>query len=198
MNHHPKVAGVVLAGGRAVRMDHQDKGLVDFKGRPMVCFVIDALAPVVDSVYINANRSFEHYQQFGFPIINDRTDSFDGPLAGVLATMMLVDAEVLLVIPCDSPFVTREHLKRLLTECLDNCCDAAVAFDGMKLHPVFFAVKTTLKANLQAYLASGQRKVATWLEQLNLRRVDFSQEPAIFCNVNTPAELAELEMSNGF
>jgi molybdopterin-guanine dinucleotide biosynthesis protein A len=193
MNSQTKVTGVILAGGLARRMNKQDKGLVNFKGRPMVSYAIAALAPLVDQLFINANRNIEQYRQFGWPVISDQTDSFDGPLAGVLAAMIHADADVLLVIPCDSPLIKAEHLQKLLVACAENDADVAVAFDGERLHPVFLAIKTTLKTNLQEYLASGQRKMALWLEQQNLVKVDFSNEPEIFSNINTMIELSALE-----
>lgn len=193
MNSQTKVTGVILAGGRARRMNKQDKGLVNFKGRPMVSYAIAALAPLVDQIVINANRNSEQYQQFGWPVVADQTDSFDGPLAGVLAAMIHADADVLLVIPCDSPLIKAEHLQNLLATRAENDADVAVAFDGERLHPVFLAIKTTLKTSLQDYLASGQRKMALWLEQQNMVQVDFSNEPEIFSNINTMIELSALE-----
>jgi molybdopterin-guanine dinucleotide biosynthesis protein A len=193
MNIRSKVVGVILAGGRAKRMGNQDKGLVNFKGRPMVSYSIAAIAPVVDYVLINANRNFDQYRQFGCPVISDQTDSFDGPLAGVLAAMVHADADVLLVIPCDSPLITSNQLQKIVLSCVDTVADVAVAFDGMSLHPVFFAVKTALQANLQDYLASGQRKVGGWLQRQNFVRVDFSDEPEIFSNINTLSDLAVFE-----
>jgi len=193
MNSQTKVAGVILAGGRASRMNNQDKGLVNFKGRPMVSYAIAALAPIVDCLLINANRNIDQYRQFGCPVISDRTDSFDGPLAGILTAMDHADADVLVVIPCDSPLIKTEHLQKLLLIRSETNADVAVAFDGVKLHPVFLAIRTALQANLQEYLADGQRKVAVWLDRQDLVKVDFSDEPEIFCNVNTMAELSMLE-----
>lgn len=193
MNSQTKVAGVILAGGRARRMDNQDKGLVKFKGRSMVSYALAALAPVVDCVFINANRNIDQYRQFGWPVIGDQTDSFDGPLAGVLSAMIHADADVLVVMPCDSPLIKPQHLQKLLLARAENNADVAVAFDGIRMHPVFLAIKTTLKTSLQDYLAGGQRKVAAWLAQQNLVRVDFSDEPEIFTNINDMAELLMLE-----
>ncbi|WP_340123697.1 molybdenum cofactor guanylyltransferase MobA [Methylobacter svalbardensis] len=196
MNSQTKVAGVILAGGRARRMNNQDKGLVKFKGRPMVSYAIAAMAPVVDCVFINANRNIDQYRQFGWPVISDQTDSFDGPLAGVLTAMIHADADVLVVLPCDSPLIKTEHLQKLLSARAENNADVAVAFDGVKLHPVFLAIKTALQTSLQDYLAGDQRKVAAWLAQQNLVKVDFSREPEIFSNINTMAELSALEDTN--
>ncbi|MGZ8172713.1 MULTISPECIES: molybdenum cofactor guanylyltransferase MobA [Methylobacter] len=198
MNSQTKVAGVILAGGRARRMNNQDKGLVNFNGRPMVSYAIAALAPVVDGVFINANRNIDQYRQFGWPVISDQTDSFDGPLAGILTAMIHADTDVLVVIPCDSPLIKTEHLQKLLLARAEHNADVAVAFDGTRLHPVFLAIKTALQTSLQEYLADGQRKVEVWLAQQNWVRVDFSNETEIFSNINTMTELSVLEETKRF
>ncbi|WP_442496721.1 molybdenum cofactor guanylyltransferase MobA [Methylobacter sp. sgz302048] len=193
MNSQTKVTGVILAGGLARRMNNQDKGLINFKGRPMISYAIAAMTPVVDQLIINANRNRERYRQFGLPVVADQTDTFDGPLAGVLTAMIHADADVLLVMPCDSPLVKAEHLRKLLSARAEQDADVAVAFDGERLHPVFMAIRITLKSSLEAYLSSGERKIGLWLEQLNRVKADFSDTPGIFTNVNTMTELSALE-----
>ncbi len=191
----PKIAGVVLAGGRARRMANQDKGLIQFKNRTLISYALVALKAVSDQTFINANRNLKAYEAFGLPVITDLTHNFDGPLAGILTTLLNTDTdtEVLLVMPCDTPFFKAEHLQRLLTARADHDSDCAIAFDGVQLHPLFLALKTSLTENLQDYLASGQRKVGDWLKPLNSVYVDFSQEPSIFININSSDELAALE-----
>ena len=141
MNNQSKVTGVILAGGLARRMNNHDKGLVNYKGRPLVSYAIAAITAVADRSLINANRNREQYQAFGLPVVADQTDSFDGPLAGVLTAMIYTDADVLLVMPCDAPLIKAEHLQKLLSTRGENDADVAVAFDGDRLHPVFLAIK---------------------------------------------------------
>ncbi|MCX7097510.1 MAG: molybdenum cofactor guanylyltransferase [Methylococcales bacterium] len=193
MQHPNNVAGVILAGGQARRMNHQDKGLILFQGQPMVTYAIAALSPIARPIIISANRNLEHYQAFGWPVVADDTDNFDGPLAGVLAAMRYTTAELLLVMPCDSPLVKTEHLQKLVDVRAANNADVAVAFDGARQHPVFLAVKTSLQASLQAFLDSGQRKIGFWLAGQNTVQADFSDSPELFANVNTPTELQGLE-----
>jgi molybdopterin-guanine dinucleotide biosynthesis protein A len=193
MTIQTKVTGVILAGGLARRMNNQDKGLINYKGRPMVSYAIAALAAVADQSIVNANRNQEHYQQFGLPVVADQTGNFDGPLAGVLAAMIYTDADILVVMPCDSPLIRAEHLQKLLATRAEYDADVAVAFDGERLHPVFLAIKTSLKTSLQDYLDSGQRKIGRWLEQQKMVKADFSVEPEIFININTLTELSEFE-----
>lgn len=193
MAKQTKVTGVILAGGLARRMNNCDKGLVRFKNQPMVSYAIAAMNTVVDQTIINANRNIPEYQAFGLPVICDLTDSFDGPLAGVLTAMMFAETGVLLVMPCDSPLVKADHLQKLLSTRAGTDADVAVAFDGERLHPVFMAINVALKPSLQAYLLSGQRKLETWLEQQKMVKADFSAEPEIFVNINSMAELSDLE-----
>jgi molybdopterin-guanine dinucleotide biosynthesis protein A len=192
MSDQNKVSGVVLAGGQARRMQQHDKGLVLFKQRPLVSYPIAALAAVTDQVVISANRNQQIYQQWQYPVVSDASDDFDGPLAGILAAMDYLDAEILLVLPCDSPLFTAAHLQQLL-DGLTEQFDIAVAYDGERLHPVFLAIRTELKASLQAYLASGERRLQSWIFQHRVNQVDFSQQAQIFSNINTLAELERLE-----
>ena len=192
MSDQNKVSGVVLAGGQARRMQQQDKGLMLFKQRPLVSYPIAALAAVTNHLVISANRNQAIYQQWQYPVISDASDDFDGPLAGILAALEYLDAEVLLVLPCDSPLFTAAHLQQLL-EGLTEQFDIAVAYDGERLHPVFLAVRSELKNSLKAYLASGERRLQNWIFQHRVNQVDFSQQAQIFSNVNTLAELERLE-----
>jgi molybdopterin-guanine dinucleotide biosynthesis protein A len=193
MNNSTKITGVILAGGLARRMNYQDKGLVCYQSRPLVSYAIAALAPLVHDTLINANRHHQQYQAFGVPVVADQTDSFDGPLAGILTAMIHSDADVLLVMPCDAPLMTTPHLQKLLTVRAELNADIAVAFDGERLHPVFLAIHTRLQTSLQNYLSSGERKVQVWLAQHNAVQVDFSDVPEIVTNINTLAELSLLE-----
>lgn len=192
MGTQTKVTGVILAGGLARRMNNQDKGLVGFKGQPMVSYAISAMSAVADITILNANRNMTEYLKFGLPVVSDQTDSFDGPLAGILTAMLYAETGILLVIPCDSPLIGAVHLQKLRSVLAEQDADVAVAFDGERLHPVFLAIKVSLKTSLHAYLTSGHRKVASWLALQKMVKVDFSEEPEVFINVNTIEELSAL------
>jgi len=193
MDEKNKVTGVVLAGGLARRMNKQDKGLVVYHNKPMVAYAVEAMSKVANTVLINANRNQQEYAQFGYKVIADQTDTFDGPLAGVLSGMLNAKTDIVCVMPCDSPLIKAEHLQSLLTALTENKVDIAVAFDGERMHPVFLALKTELQNSLEKYLAAGNRKIDLWLQQHQLIKVDFSQNAEVFLNINTLDELEALE-----
>lgn len=195
MSQQNKVTGVILAGGLARRMNKHDKGLIIYHNKPMVSYAVDAMLQVADIVLINANRNKNDYMQFACEVISDQTDTFDGPLAGVLSAMTHANTDNLIVMPCDSPLIKAKHLKKLLMGLTDNQVDIAVAFDGQRMHPVFLALKTSLVSSLKKYLQQGNRKIDIWLEQHPLIKVDFSQNAEVFLNINTLSELEALEKS---
>lgn len=195
MSGQNKVSGVVLAGGRARRMGKLDKGLVLCGRQPMVSYALRAMSKVSDVLWISANRNIEQYRAFGYPVVTDAGMRFDGPLAGILAALQQAPAGILLVAPCDSPLIEAKHLQRLLDAQARHDAEIAVAFDGERIHPVFMALKTDLAGSLQAYLQQDQRRMDLWLQQHDYLKVDFSDEPEIFANINSLPELNELEQS---
>jgi molybdopterin-guanine dinucleotide biosynthesis protein A len=192
MDRQFKVSGVVLAGGQARRMQLQDKGLQLLKGKALVSYILAALVPLVDEVFISANRNQATYSQFGYPVLADHNQNYEGPLAGILAAMQYAQYPVLLVAPCDAPRLQSIYLQRLLSA-LSPEIDVSIAFDGERIHPVCMAVKTNLSPHLQAFLGRGERKMQLWISQQKTVQVDFSDAPEIFANINTLAELASLE-----
>jgi molybdenum cofactor guanylyltransferase len=192
-DNQTKITGVVLAGGLARRMGGTDKGLIQLKGRPLISYAIDAILSVTDRALINANRNHEAYRALGYPVVSDRTSTFDGPLAGILSAMQTVETPYILTLPCDCPLFEGEHLQRMVDTMDAEKMDCCTAFDGRRLHPVFLLLDCRLSASLDAYLSTGQRKIDTWLNQHRLGLVDYSDQPEIFRNVNTQEDLAVVE-----
>lgn len=188
-----KITGVVLAGGRARRMGGGDKGLLTFKGRALVAYALDALKAAAGPILINANRNLEEYAGFGYPVVADQTGAFDGPLAGLLSAMKLAQTPYVLTVPCDSPLIDGALLERLYLTLKAENAEICAAHDGERLHPVFLIAECRLAPGLEAYLASGQRKIDLWLNQHKLALADYSDHPELFANINTPEELRALE-----
>jgi len=193
MTTQSKVTGVILAGGLARRMGQQDKGLVSFRQQPMVSYAIQAVSEVASQLLLNANRNIEQYQAFGYPVIKDLEDNFSGPLAGVYAAMLQSEHDVLLVVPCDSPFIHPTALRALVDARTAVDADIAVAFDGERIHPVFMALNCSLQDSLHSYLAEGGRKIDRWFEAHHWIKVDLSAYPECFSNINTLEDLTEWE-----
>ncbi len=191
MTSQTKVTGVILAGGQARRMNFKDKGLQIFNGQTLISYSFNAIRPIVDELIINTNQNVNVYQKFGVPIISDLTQDFSGALAGILAAMHYSKEGILIVAPCDAPFISTTQLQYLFSEHEKNGAEITVACTGNQIHAVFVVlnVEPNLRASLESYLANGNHKVRLWFTQHHTHFVDFGENTSGFENINTLAEL---------
>ena len=182
-----KVTGLLLAGGQGRRMGGVDKGLQPLRGRPMAHWALERLAPQVDEVLVNCNQNLEAYARFGHRLVSDEIGGFAGPLAGLHAGLKVASHPLVVTVPCDSPFLALDLVKRLSENLKER--DLAVAKTGDQAHPVFSLVRREVLANLEAFLRSGGRKIDAWYASLSTVEVSFDDEADAFRNINTLEEL---------
>jgi molybdopterin-guanine dinucleotide biosynthesis protein A len=187
------VSGLVLAGGQGSRMGGVDKGLQPFRGKPMVAHVVERLAPQVDELLINANRNPDDYARFGHRVIADEIAGFAGPLAGFERGLAHAKGDLVVTVPCDSPFLPADLVERLRGHLESAQAELAVAKTGTQAHPVFCLMRRTLAGSLRDFLGSGQRKIDKWYSSHRVVEVAFDDQPDAFLNINTREELSDLE-----
>ena len=190
---HKGITGVILAGGRGRRMGGVDKGLLELRGRPLAAWVAERLMPQVDELLVSANRSGERYAAIGYRVVGDRIPDFAGPLAGLHAALTVAAHPLVATVPCDSPFLPADLVLRLFSGLTATDADVAVARSGGRVHPVFCLCRRDQLPHLDAYLASGERRMAGWQAALKVAEVAFDDEAEAFANVNTGEELGSFE-----
>ena len=196
--HPENTTLVLLCGGQSRRMNGQDKGLLLLKDQAIYQQTLKRLAPQVSQVIISANRNLREYDKSGFPVVRDTLPDHPGPLAGLLAAMQQIGTDWILTAPCDMP-----HLPDDLFERFQQAAEQAqqpsalVAYDGQRQQNLICLLHKELQGSLQHFIDSGQRAAHHWLRQLSATRVDFSDVPEAFININTPDELAVVERQLG-
>ncbi len=178
-------SAIILSGGRGSRAGGRDKGLLQHRGTPLVEQVLQRLAPQVDDILISANRNLERYRALGHPVISDQLHDYQGPLAGILACLPHCQRPVALILPCDVPELPLDLAARLLPA-LDSH-EVCYAWDGERDQYLCAALRCNLVDSLRGYLANGQRSVHRWYAGVRCQRVDFSDCPDAFTNINSPA-----------
>lgn len=185
------LTGMVLAGGEGRRMGGRDKGLEPFAGLPLVGHVVKRLEGQVNELLINANRNADAYRFFADRIVEDAEGGFKGPLMGIYSGMRAAKTPWLLVVPCDSPALPDDLVARMVQSIGQH--KIAVAFDGERLHPVVALLCTSLADDLATTLAEGERKIDRWYARHDWYKVDMSDCPDAFANLNTEEEKLHLE-----
>jgi molybdopterin-guanine dinucleotide biosynthesis protein A len=195
-----EIVGVILAGGRARRMGGRDKALLPLARRPLIGHVLERLAAQVDRVVISANGDAGRFAAFGVPVVADARETFEGPLAGILAGMTWAGsnspmAQWIATVPADTPFVPRDLVSRLRAAVAD-AHSIAIARSNGTLHQVVAVIPIALRQNLETWLReTGDRAVKAWLATVPTVAVDFPSELGVdpFFNINTLEDLARAE-----
>jgi molybdopterin-guanine dinucleotide biosynthesis protein A len=189
----PQIAGVVLAGGQGRRMGGIDKGLQMFRSRALIESVLERTLPQVTDILINANQNRQRYEAFGYKVIGDLVSGYAGPLAGLHSALNAASHDLVLTVPCDSPFLPTDLAERLENALCAQSADVAVARTGDQAHPVFCLVRRALLPHLTNFLDGGGRKIDAWYVDLKVVEVAFDDQPEAFANFNTLAELHAAE-----
>ncbi|SEJ50663.1 molybdenum cofactor guanylyltransferase MobA [Paraburkholderia diazotrophica] len=195
------ITGLLLAGGRGMRMGGADKGLQTLHGEPLALHVLRRLAPQTGPLLISANRHMPRYKALGAPfhakVIGDTLPDFPGPLAGLLAGLRAARTPFVLSAPCDTPGLPDDLAERLAAALDTQHGDIATvtttdAQGNTSIHPVFALLRTSLADDLEGFLQAGERKVRTWYARHKAVEVAFPDERT-FYNINSLQELADLE-----
>jgi len=180
------ITAVILAGGRGTRMGGVEKGLLDWRGRPLIAHLIDALAPQVDHILINANRAHERYAIFGLPIIRDSPD-FEGmgPLAGMHTALSHATTERVICVPCDMPELPDHLVARLLQATQADSARPPLAYTvaAGRTYPTLSLLHRSYRDPLAASLRQGHCAAWRWMDEHGAIQVDFGDAP--LANFNT-------------
>ncbi len=186
------VTGIILAGGKSSRMG-RDKGLLRWRGRPLVAHALDLLRPLCDHLILSANDPA--YEAFGVPVVPDRWHD-RGPLGGLATGLRHSSTTHNLIIPCDTPLLNRELLHHILARSTGYRAVVPVHEDG-KVEPLCgYYSKETLPA-IEEQLRQGDNRITRLLEKIPTLylKMDASlpfYHDDLFLNINTPADLEKI------
>ncbi|MEZ5556584.1 molybdenum cofactor guanylyltransferase MobA [Haliea sp.] len=183
MQGDTRLTGVILAGGAGLRLGGRDKGLLHWRGQPLVAQVAARLRPQVGELLINCNRNRDDYKRYADRVFSDLTD-VSGPLAG-LHSLPETRSSLLLVTPCDTPLLPL-NLGERLRLALDASPEADIAYASAAgcAHYLHAVLRRRVLAGLPDYLGSGGRSVQGWYASQHAVTVEFSGPD--FLNCNTP------------
>lgn len=175
-----RVLGALIAGGAASRFG-ADKALAAWRGRAMIGWAADALAPWCDATVV-VGRAWG-----GLPSVADRPARGLGPLGGIAGALVHAGASgfgAVLTIGCDMPDVPAALIGRLLAARAPAfCADAPI----LGLWPVALAPALVERlADGVPGARDGRRSIRRWAADVGATPVAAGTPLA---NVNTPADL---------
>ncbi len=196
------MSAIILAGGGGRRLG-RPKPLVELQGRPLISYAVEAALKVADEIIVvsgrEASKALRGILPGGVELLEDLEEGY-GPLMGLYTGLTAAHRSYALALPCDSPLLRVEVLRRLL-ERVEGFDAAIPRWPNGYLEPLHAAyrVETSLKACRES-LMEGRRELRAILRHLNrvlyisteeLRALD--PQLQTFYNINTPEELVRIE-----
>jgi len=192
-----RIAGVIIAGGAATRAGG-GKALLPFAGGSLIGAVIRRVVSQVSLLALNvpaASVDDYHSQYPDYPLLVDASENRVGPLAGVVAALewlcTLGSADWLATFPCDTPFLPRDLVARLML----GARDAPVfAHDGSRLQGLCAVWPLNCLEHLRPNVENGKlRSLHSAMEALDGSTCHIEVGENAFFNINTPEDLIRAE-----
>ena len=188
-NKKPKVFGLVLAGGKSLRMGY-DKGSINYHGKPQREYLYDLLGDFCDEVYMSCRpEQAETLRKFS-PIPDTFLDL--GPFGAILSAFRQNPNVAWLVVACDLPFLDKAAIQELLDK--HNHSNTATAFYNQSTdfpEPLITIWQPRSYSVLLQYLAQGYSCPRKVLINSAINLVHPSR-PEVLQNVNHPHEADEV------
>lgn len=180
-------------------MGYINKGLVQYKGAPLIAHVVARLLPQASSVYISANEDLEKYAAFGCEVIQDAPQwRGKGPLAGIASVLEhLSDETILQVVSCDGPLIPKDLVAVLQAarNKLDGTKRIVYPKTAEREHYLYLQGEVKELKQIYALLAQDDLRIRALLQALSAVAVEFDDERA-FVNCNSPQDIERLEEEN--
>lgn len=200
----PKITVVIQAGGESRRMG-QSKALVPFAGRPLMCRMVERLAPVADELVITTNEAerlaflLDDYPDTALRLVPDLHDS-RGALPGLHTALEAARNPLVAVVACDMLFASPRLVVAEALAMKESKADIVVPVNKHGFEP-FHAVyrRDACLPHVRQLVESGCNRMQELYDRVSI--FPFPQElvqraepmGGCFMNANTPEELAMLE-----
>lgn len=185
----PPCSILLLAGGRGQRMGGQDKGLIEWRGQPLIAHLHRVVRPLTDDLIISCNRNADRYATYADRLVSDDEADFPGPLAGILAGLSVTRHDWLLVLPCDAPLVDFALLQTLRETAFDQGTTPMLIRQGEQWQPLLCLLPKSALGALQEEWRAGERSPLRALLRLGARACACAPGDPRLANLNTPGLL---------
>ena len=180
----PSCSVLLLAGGRGQRMGGRDKGLVEWRGRPMIAWLHDVVRPLTDDLIISCNRNAERYRLYADRLVADEEADYPGPLAGIRAGLAVARHPWLLVLPCDAPKMDSALLMSMRRAARAD--RPLMLRQGAQWQPLFCLIPHSALPQVQQAWQEGQRSARHIFMALGAVALDCVEDDPRLANVNSP------------
>lgn len=202
----PRISVVIQAGGESRRMG-RSKATVPFAGRPLICRLVERLAPVADELIITTNEAdnlgflHEMYPELGIRLVPDAYCE-RGALPGMYTALASAQNPYVAVVACDMVFASARLVVAESLAMHESGADVVAPHNKHGFEPLHAMYrKDTCLPAVHCRVEVGEKRVQSFFSDPRLTVLPFTQDRVLdveprggcFVNANTPEELARIE-----
>lgn len=177
------ITGVILAGGKSVRMG-SDKSLLPLHGGRFIDHVWKVMSSLFDEVIIvtNSPELYSHLPCRTAPDIYP----VRGSLTGIHAGLCHSRSEKIFVVACDMPFLDPAMIRTVCTAGGEH--QVAIPRSEHGLEPLHALYHRDCIPAIEAVLDQGRKRIVAFFPQVRVCEVACDCDSQTFANINTPQE----------
>jgi molybdenum cofactor guanylyltransferase len=162
-----------------------DKSLMLFKGKPLIQYAIDTVAPLCDRILISSRSN--NYDFTGCEVCYDERPE-QAPIIGIYSCLKHSQSELNIILSCDMPFVVPSLFEYLLT--FSTIGNVTIPLHGNNyLEPLCGVYNKTSISSLDKFITDKNLKLQDWLKNIphNEVRIDENLDfynSGMFTNLN--------------
>lgn len=193
----PMLTLAIQAGGKSSRMG-QDKALMNFRGVPLVQYVMQRLASLADEIIVTTNAP-QNYEFLGVPLFPDIIPE-RGALGGLYTALKAASHAQVAVVACDMPFASTNFFSSASKLLVTRGADVVIPQTEHGFEPLHALYRREACLHpIEAALEANQWRVISWFDKVRIHALTMEETAAFnpdgltFWNLNTPADFARAE-----
>ncbi len=190
-------AAAIIAGGLATRFGGQDKSRLHISGLSIISRQVAMLQPLTDDLFVVATQR-ERFADTTLRVVPDVLPG-TGVLGAILTALESTDADRVLVVACDLPFLTTALMQRLLD--LASDADGAWVHTPSGAEPLIACYRRHAAPRVRQEIEAGRLRAADLGRVLTLGEIGldelrtFGEPSRLIANINSPKDLSTIENS---
>lgn len=190
-------ACAILAGGKSVRMG-RDKATAAFKNATLIKEVYDRVKEVFDDIII-VSSLHTTLEGIDAPVVKD-IFPLQGPIVGISTALIHSSRPGVFVVPCDMPFLSVEAIRFIISRMGDE--DVTIPRIKGYYEPLHAIYRRSCLSHFLRLIGRNKMKIAGIFPYVAVKVVDDHPcfhvgDRLVFSNINTSAELAEINSGRG-
>ncbi|MBQ8016582.1 MAG: molybdenum cofactor guanylyltransferase [Methanobrevibacter sp.] len=195
---------IILCGGKSSRMG-QDKGSMIIQNEPMIKHILSTLNNQINEavIVLNNKERIDKYCDFIDPkdytynitFVEDKIKN-KGPLPGIMTGLSQITSNYALILPCDSPYVSKKYINTIFNEIEDNC-QAVVPYHDIEnklktSEPLHSIYNKNILSEIERLISEDTLHIKGLIEKIDAKFVLIDNkkiEKKEFRNLNRPEDI---------